>query len=574
MKISGYFLPTVKEDPSDAEIASHRLMIRAGMIRKLASGIYSYLPLGLRVLRKVENIVREEMNRAGAVETLLPSMIPAELWKETGRWELYGKELLRIKDRHENDFCYGPTHEEVMTDLVRRDVRSYKDLPLTLYQIQTKFRDEIRPRFGLMRGREFIMKDAYSFDRDEESAEKSYRRMFAAYESVFARSGLTFRAVEADTGAIGGTSSHEFMVLASSGEDLIVSCPACGYASNIEKAEVRSIPPAAKDAGEAQMEKVETPGKRTIEEVSEFLKREASEFIKTLVYTTDGGEDCVVLVRGDFDVNETKVARLLGAGEVQLATEEKVKELTGASVGFAGPVGLECKIIADNSIKGIADAVTGADMDDYHLVGVAEGRDFKVDKFGDLRNAREGDPCPRCDEGEVEFHRGIEVGHVFRLGVKYSDAMKATFLDADGREKVIVMGTYGIGIARIAAAAIEQSHDEKGIVWPWAIAPFNVALLPLNVRKEHVLDTAARLEKELENDGYEVLLDDRDERAGFKFNDADLIGIPVQVIVGEKGLKNGEVEIKVRKTGERLNVKIDDLKPTLNKIVSSLTASS
>jgi prolyl-tRNA synthetase len=561
----------MREDPSDAEIVSHKLMVRAGMIRKVASGIYDYLPLGLRVLRKVENIVREEMNRAGAIETLLPSIIPADLWKETDRWQQYGKELLRIKDRHDNEFCYGPTHEEVMTDLVRRDVRSYKELPLNLYQIQTKFRDEIRPRFGLMRGREFIMKDGYSFDCDEESAKRSYDKMFNAYEKIFKRSGLFFRSVEADTGQIGGSSSHEFMVLAESGEDFVVSCPACGYASNIERAEVVSKPPSKLDITTRPAESVATPGKRTIEEVSEFLKRKPRDFIKTLIYSAGDGGNYAVLLRGDHEVNDAKLARLLGVDGLELATPEVIKEVTGASVGFAGPVGLGCKIVADNSIKGFSNGVTGANRDDYHLLNVSEGIDFEVKLFGDIRNVKEGETCARCEKGKLEFHRGIEVGHIFRLGTKYSEAMKATYLDEDGKEKAIIMGTYGIGIARIAAAAIEQSHDEQGIIWPYSIAPFHVLILPLNVKKEEVNATAAAIEKELENAGYEVLLDDRDERAGAKFNDADLIGVPIQIIVGEKSLKKGEVEIKVRKTGQRLNVKKEELKSELQKIVKELT---
>ena len=570
MKLSRFFIPTMREDPSDAEIVSHKLMVRAGMIRKIASGVYNYLPLGLRVLRKVENIVREEMNRAGAIETLLPSMIPADLWKETGRWQQYGKELLRIKDRHDNEFCYGPTHEEVMVDLVRRDVRSYKELPLNLYQIQTKFRDEIRPRFGLMRGREFIMKDGYSFDRDEKSAEESYKKMFDAYNRIFERSGLSFRAVEADTGQIGGSSSHEFMVLAESGEDEVASCTSCGYASNVERAEVILKSPVRLDITARPAESVKTIGKRTIEEVSGFLNRKPRDFIKTLIYSSDSGEHYAVLVRGDHEVNETKLVRLLDVASLELATPETVKKVTSASIGFVGPVGLKCKRIADNSIKGISNGVTGANRDDHHLVNISEGIDFEVDLFGDIRNVKEGDQCPRCRKVNLEFHRGIEVGHIFRLGDKYTGAMSATYLDKNGKENAINMGTYGIGIARIAAAAIEQSHDEHGIIWPYSIAPFHVVVLPLNAKKEEVTSAADSIEKELEKAGFEVLLDDRDERAGAKFKDADLIGVPIQVIVGERGLKNGEVEVKVRKTGERLNIKKEKLKAELKKIAKNL----
>jgi len=571
MKLSRFFLPTVRQVPSDAEIASHRLMIRAGMIRKIAAGIYDILPLGLRVIRKVENIVREEMNRAGAVETLLPSLIPSDLWKETERWDFYGKELLRFRDRHDNEFCYGPTHEEVMTDLVRREVKSYKQLPLNLYQIQTKFRDEIRPRFGVMRSREFLMKDGYSFDVDEEAAGESYRKMFEAYSRIFQRAGLEFRAVEADTGQIGGSSSHEFMVLADSGEDVIVSCPECGYGSNIEKTEaVAGEKSAPALSNIPAMKEVETPGMGSIEEVSAFLKLKPENFIKTLIYSVDGTEECVaVLVRGDYDVSEPKLRNLLSAQDVELAQPEQVKRITGAAVGFAGPQKLACTIVADNSIRGITAGVTGANRDDYHATNVVEGRDFKPDIFGDIRLVKHGDPCPACRNADLEFHRGIEVGHIFRLGTKYSKAMKATYLDRDGKEQVIVMGTYGIGIARIAAAAIEQSHDENGIIWPASIAPFDVIILPLNVRKENVLRTAVEVEKELEEAGLEVLLDDREERAGVKFNDADLIGIPVQVIIGEKGLAGGEVEIKLRKSGTRMKVKRDEAAKKAAEIAGS-----
>ncbi|MBI5179528.1 MAG: proline--tRNA ligase, partial [Nitrospinae bacterium] len=557
MKLTRFFVPTVREVPSEAETASHRLMIRSGMIRKLAAGVYNLLPNGLRVIRKVENIVREEMNRAGAIETYLPSMVPAELWMETGRWNLYGKELLRIKDRHDHEFCYGPTHEEVMTDMVRREIKSYKQLPLALYQIQTKFRDEIRPRFGMMRAREFMMKDAYSFHADEKSADEGYEAMFRAYERVFKRAGLKFRAVEADTGNIGGSSSHEFMVLADTGEDTIVSCAACSYASNIEKAEVLA-PHRHSTSGSLllPLKDVETPNVRTIEEVSAFLGRPATHFIKTLIYSVNGGKEHIVaLVRGDFEVNEPKLKRILDADEMELAGPDKVKEITGANAGFCGPQGLKLKIIADYSIQGMVNAVSGANVDNFHTTNVNEGRDFAPAEWADIRNVREGDACPRCKKAKLEFHKGIEVGHVFKLGTKYSKAMKAVYLDANGKEQIMVMGTYGIGIGRIAAAAIEQSHDDNGVIWPYAIAPFHIAVLPLNVSKKEIVDAANNIEAELEAAGYEVLHDDRDERAGFKFNDADLIGIPVQVIVGDKGLKNGEVEIKVRKTGERMNVK-------------------
>ncbi|MDH5542627.1 MAG: proline--tRNA ligase [Nitrospinota bacterium] len=572
MKISRYFAPTVREVPADAEIPSHRLMIRAGLIRKLAAGVYSLLPVGLRTLKKMENIIREELTAAGAIETLLPSLIPSDLWKETGRWDFYGKELLRIKDRHDNEFCYGPTHEEVMTDLVRREVRSYKQLPLNLFQIQTKFRDEIRPRFGVMRAREFLMKDGYSFDIDEGSAAVSYQKMYDAYSAVFRRAGLKFRVVEADTGQIGGSDSHEFMVLANSGEDLIVSCPKCGYASNVERTEISDTPPGNESAEkEGALTEVETPGQRTIEEVSAFLKRSPKEFIKTLVYSVNGGEElCAVLVRGDFDINEIKLKKLIKANEIELADSEKVKTLAGASTGFVGPQGLKCKIIADNSVKVIRNGISGANRDDYHVINVNHGRDFKPDIFGDIRMVIEGDSCPRCKEAKLDFYRGIEVGHIFRLGTKYSEAMKATYLDKDGKEQIIVMGTYGIGVGRTVAASIEQNHDDNGIIWPYAIAPFHISLLPLDVRKEEIVKTADDMEEMLEKEGFEILHDDRDERAGVKFKDADLLGIPIQLIIGEKGLKNGEVELKIRKTGERLNIKKEDVLQKLKDLSSSL----
>lgn len=575
MRMKNYFVPTTRETPAEAETASHVLMLRAGMIRKVAAGVYDLLPLGLRVIRRVENIVREEMNRAGALETLLPSMIPAELWMETGRWQKYGKELLRIKDRHGHDFCYGPTHEEVMTDLVRGEVRSYKQLPLVLYQIQTKFRDEIRPRFGMMRAREFMMKDAYGFHADEASAAEGYARMFAAYETIFRRSGLRFRAVEADTGNIGGSSSHEFMVLADTGEDVVVSCPECAYASNLEKAESKdpAPQPSPPAADSPQPSDVETPNQKTIEEVSDFLKMSAERFIKTLVYSVDEGKEFVaVLVRGDCEVNEHKLKNALGADSLELASFEKVRELTGASAGFVGPRGLKLKIIADDLLRGMTNAASGANKDGFHTINLSEGRDFKPTQWIDARNARAGDLCARCGKGPLEFHKGIEVGHVFRLGTKYSKAMNAAYLDSDGREQTMVMGTYGVGIGRIAAAAIEQSHDEAGIVWPYSIAPFHVVILPLNVSKPDLAQTAERIYSELEGAGFDVLLDDRDERAGFKFNDADLVGIPIQVIVGDKGLKNGEVEIKVRKTGARFSVKLEGVGVKVKEIADGLAS--
>jgi prolyl-tRNA synthetase len=545
MRTSQLLLPTLREDPGEAETVSHRLMLRAGLIRKVAAGIYTYLPLGLRIIRKVEQIVREEMNRAGAQELLMPIASPAELWRETGRWDYYGKELLRFKDRHERDFCLGPTHEEVITDLFRREVRSYRQLPLNFYQIQTKFRDEIRPRFGLMRGREFIMKDAYSFDKDEAGARLSYQKMYDAYHRIFSRCGLNFRAVEADTGLIGGTSSHEFMVLADTGEETIVYSEPGTYAANVERAEV--LPPHDLSTEELRpLRSVNTPGCRTVEEVTKFLKVGASKLVKTLLYST-GSETVAVLIRGDHDANEIKLKRLLGVTELELAGPAIVEKMTGAPVGFAGPVGLNVRILADHAIRAARNVVVGGNRVDTHLVDVNCPRDFQVEQFADLRNAQAGDPSPRKD-GILKTTKGIEVGHVFMLGTKYSQAMNASFLDPNGKECPAVMGCYGVGIGRTAAAAVEQNHDDKGIVWPYPIAPFHVHLISLG-QSDAVNEAATGLYGTLQAAGLEVLWDDRDERAGVKFNDADLIGVPYQVIVGDKGLAEGLLEVKTRKTG-------------------------
>jgi len=557
IRLSQYLMPTLKETPSDAEVASHQLMLRAGLIRKVASGIYNYLPAGLRVMRKVERIVREEMDRAGAQEVLMPAVIPAELWQESGRWDLYGKELLRFRDRAGRDFCLGPTHEEVITDLVRREVRSYRQLPLILYQIQDKFRDEIRPRFGLMRGREFFMKDAYSFDVDEDGAAESYRRMFEAYVRIFRRMGLSFRAVEAETGAIGGSFSHEFMVLAESGEDAIVSCGACDYAANVERAECPPPPAGPAPPAEGAPRKVATPGKRTIKEVADFLAIDPTLLIKTLLFESDKG-DVAVLVAGIHEVNEAKVKRLLDAQWVRMAPEERVVALTGAPSGYAGPVGLGVRVVADHAVRGIARGATGANERDAHLVDVVPGRDFVPETYADLRMVAEGDRCPRCG-GSLQFSRGIEVGHVFRLGTKYSRAMGAVCLDRDGRERVIVMGCYGIGIGRTAAAAIEQHHDADGIVWPVSIAPFEVAIVPVTMKHPGIVAAAEELGRALSDRGVEVLLDDRDERPGIKFKDADLAGIPLRVTFGERNFAEGFAEIRDRKTGAARRVEIPRL---------------
>lgn len=565
MRTSQLLLPTLREDPGEAETVSHRLMLRAGLIRKVAAGIYTYLPLGLRIIRKVEQIVREEMNRAGAQELLMPIASPAELWRETGRWGYYGKELIRFKDRHERDFCLGPTHEEVITDLFRREVRSYRQLPLNFYQIQTKFRDEIRPRFGLMRGREFIMKDAYSFDKDEPAARLSYQKMYDAYHRIFASCGLNFRAVEADTGLIGGTSSHEFMVLADTGEETVVYSEPGTYAANVERAEV--LPPNG-ESKEAllPLRSVNTPGCRTVEEVTKFLKVDASKLVKTLLYST-GSETVAVLIRGDHDANEIKLKRLLGVTDVELASPATVEKMTGAPVGFAGPVGLNIRIVADHAVKASANSVVGGNRLDTHLVNVNCPRDFRVEQFADLRNARAGDPSPRKD-GILKTTKGIEVGHVFMLGTKYSQAMNASFLDPNGKECLAVMGCYGIGIGRTAAAAVEQNHDDKGIVWPFPIAPFHVHLISLG-QSAAVIEAATAVYAALEAVGLEILWDDRDERAGVKFNDADLIGAPYQVIVGDKGLAEGLLEVKSRNTGVKTKLAPTDVPQGILAMASS-----
>jgi prolyl-tRNA synthetase len=546
MRVSQLLIPTLREDPGEAEIVSHRLMLRAGLIRKVAAGIYTYLPLGLRIIRKIEAIIREEMNRAGAQEVLMPIASPAELWRETGRWDFYGKELFRFKDRHEREFCLGPTHEEVITDLIRREVRSYRQLPLNCYQIQTKFRDEIRPRFGLMRGREFIMKDAYSFDRDEAGARLSYQKMYDAYQRIFTRCGLTFRAVEADTGLIGGTSSHEFMVLADTGEESIVYDDGT-YAANVERAEVPS-PSEAPSEDARPIRKVPTPGARTVEEVTVLLKTTPQRLVKTLLYKTPK-ETVAVLIRGDHAANEIKVKKLLGVADLELADAATVAAATGAPVGFAGPVGLrKVRIVADHAVKVLRNFVVGGNEADVHHVDANWGRDFEIEQFADLRNAQAGDLSPR-GTGTLRVARGIEVGHVFMLGTKYSQTMGAMFLDPQGKECPAVMGCYGIGVGRTAAAAIEQNHDAKGIIWPFPIAPFHVHLLPLS-QSAQVAEKTQMLYESLTQAGVEVLWDDRDERAGVKFNDADLIGSPFQLVIGEKGLAQGTVELKERKTGQ------------------------
>ncbi|MGZ8450701.1 MAG: proline--tRNA ligase [Candidatus Binatia bacterium] len=570
MRWSKTLIPTLKEDPADAEVISHKLLMRAGYIRQVSRGIYDYFPLALKVIRKIETIVRQEMDRAGAQELLLPIAAPAELWQESGRWEFYGKELLRFKDRHERDFCLGPTHEELITDLVRRSVRSYRELPINLYQLQTKFRDEVRPRFGLMRGREFIMKDAYSFHTDVEDCRREYDNMYQTYKRIFSRCGLSYRPVEADTGAIGGSQSHEFQVLAASGEDAIVGCDGCEYAANVEKAEVKGRPPAARDISQEspKLNKVATPGKKTVPEVAELLNLPANQFIKTLVYKTDGGDLIATLVRGDHEINELKLRTVLGCREVTLADETAVTAATGVVPGYMGPIGLQLRIVADLSVHGMRGAVTGANEANFHYIDIDQERDFTPSAFADLRLAVAGDPCPRCESGKLQTHRGIEVGQVFYLGTKYSEKMGATYLDAEGREQSIEMGCYGIGISRMVAAAVEQNHDANGIIWPLSIAPFQVLVLPINYKEEKLRDAAEKLYLELQRAGVEVMLDDRDERAGVKFKDADLIGIPLRVTIGAKALDKGCIELRNRRNGKTDEVALGEAVKSIQTIIA------
>ena len=545
----------MKEDPKDAEVLSHRLMLRAGFIRKLASGVYTWLPLGLKSLKKVENIIREEMNRKGAQEIIMPFVQPKELWEESGRWEKYGKELLRIRDRNDRELCLGPTHEEVVTDLVRREVKSYKELPLTLYQIQTKFRDEIRPRFGVMRSREFSMKDAYSFDLDEAGAEKSYRDMHDAYMRIFERCGFNFRAVEADTGQIGGSFSHEFMVLADTGEDIIISCGSCGYAANLERAEVGFIDRDVTRT-KGQFKNVDTPGQRKIDEVSRFLGVAPDKLVKTIIYNTDKGT-IGVLAKGDREINEVKLRNMLNLDSMELADEETIEKVSGGPLGFSGPIGLDIPLYADRDVLFMEDFVVGGNARDVHTVGV-NIEDFKVEGFFDLKVAEPGDLCARCG-GTHSSTKGIEVGHIFKLGLKYSKAMNCTFLDKEGKEKFAVMGCYGIGVGRTVAAAIEQGHDENGMVLPFAIAPFEVDVLPVNSSHPESMELAEAIYKELIEKGIDAIIDDRPERPGVKFKDCDLIGIPLRVTIGERNLKDGYVEIKLRKEKESQRVRKEEV---------------
>ena len=555
MRQSRAFIPTRKENPADAEVLSHVYMVRGGFIRRVAAGIYNFLPLGWRVIHKIEQIVREEIDRAGGQEVLMPATVPAELWQESGRWDKYGPELLRFKDRKGANFCFGPTHEEVVVDMVRRDTKSYRDLPLNLYQIQSKFRDELRPRAGLMRGREFIMKDAYSFDVDSDGANRSYDAMYAAYQRIFSRCGLDFRPVEADTGAIGGSRSHEFQVLAETGEDTIVACDQCDYAANVEQAELRA-PGAPAISGAGELTEVATPGARTIAEVTSFLGVGADKLIKILIYIADD-EPVAALVRGDRGLNEVALKKLTGATKLFMAREGQVAKATGAASGFSGPVGLDIPIYADDELHGATGAICGANKADAHFTGVDLERDAKITAYAQLRMANEGDDCGRCEGGHYRIFRGIEVGHVFFLGTVYSDALECTFLDEEGSTKSMVMGCYGIGITRIAAAAIEQNHDDNGIVWPISIAPYQVAILPLQMNDPEVVAAADKLYEELVARGCEVIIDDRKERPGGKFKDADLIGIPLRIAIGKRSLKDGQIEVKWRRDKDADLVAID-----------------
>ena len=555
MRMSRMLMPTLKEVPSDAEITSHQLMLRAGMIRKMASGIYNQLPMGIRVFRKVEDIIREEMNAKGAQEISCALLVPAELWQESGRWDVMGPEMFRLKDRNGRDYCLGPTHEETFTHIVRNEITSYKQLPLNLYQIETKFRDERRPRFGVMRTRNFTMKDAYSFDADQEGLDKSYDDMFDAYTRIFARCELDNSPVQADSGAMGGSASAEFMVKSEVGEDEIVFCSGCDYAANIEKA--TSVNHEASTEEMKEMSEIETPNVHTIEELQEFFKMDAGQFAKTLIYYADG-KTVAVVVRGDRDVNETKVANAIGgAVEFELASEDTIKAVTGAEVGFAGPIGIQADyLFIDQEVVDQRNVIVGANKTGYHIQNANFGRDFEG-QVGDFRNVQEGDKCPKCGQ-PLEIMRGVEVGHIFKLGTKYSESMGATFLDQNGKSQPIIMGCYGIGVERTVAAVIEQHHDENGIIWPLAIAPYHVVVVPVNVKKEEHLENAEKIYKELEAAGVEVLLDDRNERAGFKFKDSDLLGIPMRITVG-KDIVDGKVEFKLRKEADKEIISVDEV---------------
>lgn len=573
MRVSELLAPTLREVPAEAEVISHILMLRAGMIRKGASGVYTYMPLGYRVIKKVMQIVREEMDNKGGQELMLPIIQPAELWMESGRWDVYGDELFRLKDRHGREFALGPTHEEIITDLVRGEIRSYKQLPLLLYQIQNKYRDERRPRFGLMRGREFIMKDLYSFDKDQAGLDESYRKMYEAYTRIFTRCGLEFRPVEADPGAIGGSGgTHEFMVIADSGEAAIVYCDSCDYAANVEKAEA-VIKGEPSDEAALALEDVATPGARTIDEVASFLKITPDKLIKTIVYQTED-KPVVALVRGDREINEIKLQNILGCLQLALADDKTVSELTGAATGYAGPVNLKAiRVIVDKEVALMKNAVTGANKTDYHMINVNPGRDFALDEVADIRMVNAGEPCPRCG-GTFKAARGIEVGQVFKLGTKYSKALGAKFLDENGKEQLMIMGCYGIGVSRTVAAAIEQNHDNDGIIWPMPIAPYHAIVVPVSTKDEKQMQLAESLYNSLRTSGVESVLDDRNERPGVKFKDADLIGYPLRIVVGGKAVEEGTVEIKHRRNGNVDTVQYDGAVAYIKKIVEDEIAAS
>ena len=569
MRWTKSLIPTLKEDPQDAEVISHKLMVRAGLVRKLISGVYSYLPLGVRTLHKVKSIIREEINAKGAQEVMLPAIHPPELWKITARYEALGPVLIKFKDRHNKELVLGPTHEEIITDLVANNVKSYKDLPLILYQIQTKFRDEPRPRFGVMRTSEFIMKDAYSFDRDVEGMEASYKKMYEAYCRIFERCGLPYIPVEADPGMMGGSVSHEFMVPSEAGEDEIVVCQKCKYAASVEVAACKETPSAKANAAGKKMPiaEVETPDIKTVEKVAEFLKTEPAKLVKTLLYKADG-KVVALLIRGDFEAHETKLKNYLKCAAIELADEKTIVEVTGAPIGFSGPVGLKnVHIVADNSVKGIVNFITGANKKDAHLINVNIERDFETKEFADLRKITKLDKCPACGKA-IEVKKAIEVGHTFKLGTKYSEALGAKFLDAGGKMQTTVMGCYGIGVNRIIASLIETSNDKDGIIWPLSIAPYQVIIVALNTANKTVKDLSDDVYARLEKLNYEVLYDDRDISAGIKFKDADLIGIPIQIIVGEKNAKKGIVEIKTRKDKKVIEVEASEVAKQLKTVIS------
>ncbi len=561
MYFSKAFIPTLKEAPSDLDNISAKLMVRSGMVRKLGSGLFERLPLGLKTLGNVISVIREEMAAIDGQEVKLPLLLPKELWIETGRWNVYGKELFRIKDRKNAEFALAPTHEEAITDLARSFIKSYKQLPVMLYQFGIKFRDEIRPRFGVMRAREFLMKDAYSFHTDDKDLEQYYKKVYAAYENICKRCGFKYRVVEAASGAIGGNFSHEFMVLADTGEEEIAWCN-CGYGANSEKAECLENVYEKSNEQVLDMEEISTPNVGTIEEVSNFLNSSAQKFIKTIIYVADG-TPVAVLVRGDYDINEIKLQSVLGCNELELASPEIVQDVTGAKVGFAGPVNLKkkIKIYADYSVVNIVNGVIGANKTDTHIKNVNYGKDYKADTVTDLRKVVHGDICPRCKKEKLQFSRGIEIGHIFKLGTKYSKSMKATYLDANGKENLMVMGCYGIGVTRILAATIEQSYDENGIIWPVALAAYKVAIIPVDFKNENIKKVSEDIYKKLRQNKIDVLLDDRDERAGIKFKDADLIGVPYRITVGEKNLQNGNVEFKDRKSDKSKTeiIKVEDI---------------